>query len=739
MPVRIYDIAKKLGLENRVVISKAKQLGITAAKVASSALDKYSAEYLEEQLLISLGGERGRGLRSIRLGNFKAFAEAQTVPIRPLTLIFGANSSGKSSVIHAMLLTGEALRTGRLDIFKTKAGGDAIDLGGFRQYVHRRELTRRMELSAELKAENLQGNAFAVLGTAKQIIARLSVGIELDNTGMSRPGSTPELVSYEIEVDGQSLARLSRRKAGTMQIDRLNVEAFKPLVRALLLSMTTTGTVVPEDEFVITNAMERLVPELRFECEKLLPDALIGHDYGLGTMQQLAPIRKDSRVHDLSNQTRMFIPGAIAEVLRGVNAALRSQMERLAYLGPLRSFPPRHLAFIEDSDPNWFAGGGYAWDAVRRDEKLREKVNEWLGSKERLQTPYRLVVERLFTASEVQSSLGPGVGGLVPDIVGRIIDEALAEKTDTGKLLATQAEIETERGKVSGQLDNQAGANRILHERLAAIENSLTESLAKLEKLQMQRNVLAHGGSTDASGSQAFQQIETELASAQRQAQTSREIRDIIQDIYDHGIKGEAELTENLKKLEAKKAEVFSEFQANLDEQDLAKRLYEAIQIRSDRSAVDELMLVDCRTETAVTHRDVGIGVSQVLPVLVHAYADKGKIVAIEQPEIHLHPALQSELGDLFIESALGERKNTFILETHSEHLILRILRRVRDTTENKLPPGMPPVRPEDVTVVFVEPTSKGSVVRHLPVTPDGDFGAEWPGGFFAERFKDLP
>src|SRR6185295_8692169 len=51
MPVRIYDISKKLGLENKEIISKAKSLGITAAKVASSSLDKISAEYLEGELL----------------------------------------------------------------------------------------------------------------------------------------------------------------------------------------------------------------------------------------------------------------------------------------------------------------------------------------------------------------------------------------------------------------------------------------------------------------------------------------------------------------------------------------------------------------------------------------------------------------------------------------------------------------------------------------------------------------
>src|SRR5436190_5094725 len=50
MPVRIYDIAKKLGLESKEVIARAKALGITAAKVPSSSLDKITAEYLEEQL-----------------------------------------------------------------------------------------------------------------------------------------------------------------------------------------------------------------------------------------------------------------------------------------------------------------------------------------------------------------------------------------------------------------------------------------------------------------------------------------------------------------------------------------------------------------------------------------------------------------------------------------------------------------------------------------------------------------
>src|SRR5436309_8999731 len=51
MPVRIYDISKRLGLENKEVLAKAKALGIAAARVASSSLDKITAEYLEQQII----------------------------------------------------------------------------------------------------------------------------------------------------------------------------------------------------------------------------------------------------------------------------------------------------------------------------------------------------------------------------------------------------------------------------------------------------------------------------------------------------------------------------------------------------------------------------------------------------------------------------------------------------------------------------------------------------------------
>lgn len=144
-------------------------------------------------------------------------------------------------------------------------------------------------------------------------------------------------------------------------------------------------------------------------------------------------------------------------------------------------------------------------------------------------------------------------------------------------------------------------------------------------------------------------------------------------------------------------------------------------QIRSSNiERLNELVLLDRRSNTVVSHRDVGIGVSQVLPVLVGAYVFKNRIIAMEQPEIHLHPGLQAEVGDVFIDSTLGEKRNTFILETHSEHLILRLMRRMRDTANDNLPESLPSVRPEDVTILYVQGKGSAAVVRRLELDEEG-------------------
>jgi len=150
-----------------------------------------------------------------------------------------------------------------------------------------------------------------------------------------------------------------------------------------------------------------------------------------------------------------------------------------------------------------------------------------------------------------------------------------------------------------------------------------------------------------------------------------------------------------------------------------------------------QLLLTDERRNLDVRPQDVGIGISQILPVVVGALDDGTGILMVEQPELHIHPALQTSLGDLFISQVQKEGK-TFIIETHSEHLLLRLLRRIRETNDGELPEGIDGLTPDQVSVNYVELTEDGLKIRPMEISDDGDFNNKWPNGFFDERAKEL-
>ncbi|AJY69761.1 AAA family ATPase [Geobacter anodireducens] len=148
------------------------------------------------------------------------------------------------------------------------------------------------------------------------------------------------------------------------------------------------------------------------------------------------------------------------------------------------------------------------------------------------------------------------------------------------------------------------------------------------------------------------------------------------------------------------------------------------------------LTLIEEDKHIEVQPHDIGIGISQLLPVVVAALDGKSQMVLVEQPELHIHPRIQAELGDLFIEAALGESGNSFIIETHSEHLLLRIMRRIRESYQQKSD-GMP-LSPEAVGVWYVEQYDNKTVVREMLLNKQGELVKAWPGGFFEEGLREV-
>ena len=134
---------------------------------------------------------------------------------------------------------------------------------------------------------------------------------------------------------------------------------------------------------------------------------------------------------------------------------------------------------------------------------------------------------------------------------------------------------------------------------------------------------------------------------------------------------------------------------------------------------------------------DVGVGISQVIPVVVGALDDSREIFAVEQPELHLHPAAQVALGDVFIDGVKNSNRPTLI-ETHSEHLLLRIMRRMRETFEDRIEENRFPVTPDDIAVLFVERHDSQTIIREIPVNERGELVKAWPGGFFEEDIEEV-
>jgi len=126
---------------------------------------------------------------------------------------------------------------------------------------------------------------------------------------------------------------------------------------------------------------------------------------------------------------------------------------------------------------------------------------------------------------------------------------------------------------------------------------------------------------------------------------------------------------------------------------------------------------------------DVGFGVSQILPVIVLCYyVPEGSTIILEQPEIHLHPSVQADLADVFID-AIKVRKIQIVLESHSEHLLRRLQTRIAEQAKG--------FGSEDAALYFCDFQADGSKLVPLEVDEFGNI-RNWPKDFFGDEFGEI-
>ena len=580
-------------------------------------------------------------LRELQLANFKAFGEKVRIPIRPLTLIFGANSSGKSSIFQALLLLKQTLEEAQspetLLLFK----GNLVDLGTYRDIVHRHDVDLSFEVGVQFDQKNFKDadiekdvygeewsrasppisrvkgpgslpNAREILNDAHALSAGMTIKF-FENSGKSE---------VNVHIGNESLPLISYDDGSPFKM-HMNFDSRFWHPWWGLMKHTIKGTLLKVAHSVGVNGEE------------------IYRSDGTGkykTRTELERLLDNYEWKDVTRDLERMKKFRFASYYPSQFMTVKSVENAKLYI-PAVMFN-RGLPTLGHSPLNWKIRTRADYSRPPGSESISAIADSW----------------------NVGEELGRSINQFTSD-VGSLFHRSLKELVYLGPLRSQPERHYLFRGDTAEHVE-QAGEN-------------LADLLFKM--------------------------------SQDRQGHLQNERLDKINDdLKLLGIKYELRLS-RLQNENKTPSNIFS------------------------------LVLVD-RQGVEANVRDVGFGISQVLPIVVQSRLSKKQMLLIEQPEIHLHPAHQAELGDLFIRSALGEQRNTFLLETHSEHLILRILRRIRETTEKGKPsdPDIPPVRPEDVSVLYVQPSKNGARVIEIPVTEDGDFARNWPGGFFSERVEDL-
>ena len=576
-------------------------------------------------------------LTAIELENFKGIGERVRIELKPITLLFGANSAGKSTILQALQYVREVLERRNANPDRTLYGGDFVDLGGFRNLVHGRQLSRRITVKFDLALNSatlpdlmpesfedwqadLSGDPDSVwefyetLQETRNLATLVSICLEVSWNSLRQAAV---VTGYEAGVNGEWLAKITATEDGrdvSIRLNKLNPIFLRTYPQAEKESINSEldglgDWVAPGDinapatsEEVSQSKLVPLESQLPDDTYSILPEILgairdagvakpgaglrswlSGFDSALPRLGELLSVPAGGSGGSANVYLAREFAAFLSSLVIGPGVLIRDCLRKLRYLGPIRNVPRRDIEAALTPDEARWADGLAAWECLMTGEdNLVQAASEWMSAPDKLNTGYEI---KRRTVREVTD-------GLLNWVIQAEDQYSVRSRPDV----------------------------------LAELEQSPSKSRVEL---------------------------------------------------------------------------------------------------------------IETRTGLRAQPRDVGIGISQVLPVVVAALQPSAGLIAIEQPELHIHPAVQVGLGDLFVRAS-ADNGSAFLIETHSEHLILRLLRRIRETTDGELPAGLPALSPDQVGVIYVERGESGVKLTALPIDATGEFTSRWPAGFFEERAGEL-
>jgi hypothetical protein len=555
-------------------------------------------------------------LTSLRINNFKGIGGTIEIPIKPVTLLYGVNSAGKSSVLHSIHFMRGVLENYDLNPNGSPYAADDIDLGGFLNLLHKHRMGSRMVLGYRMNLDRIDlpeyGGTSAISISEKLKDAYVEFGFSADDQDR-----TPKLDYYLVSLNEVEVALVMpdtvQAVAGRKRLAYINVR--HPLLETAAKSMAnvsvapiidldlrkliprttddddTDAELLGANQADINSRRELLKNELAAEYAfhsthvDLLTYPVTGFRSGLPNWGKLVSssvfdeLSEDGFDEEPEGVDHLELTqGVLSELIVGPLEILRDLLVDSRAIGPLRTIPKRRLNLDSDASENDWYGGLAAWHRLHGcSQSQLSEVNSWLLEADRLGTGYGLDREE------------------------------------------------------------------------------------------------------------------------------SREVSLQCLDTIRNGVNTEKELS-----------------WASVNALPVTRRVW----------------LVDTKNLVKVTPHDVGVGLSQLIPVVAASVDQHGSLLLIEQPELHIHPRVQVGLGDLFLQAAKKFDRN-LLIETHSEALLLRMMKRIRQTQDGDLPQDVPPAIADDIGVYLIQNEGKGVTVMQMHMNNRGEFLKPWPRGIFEESLRE--
>lgn len=613
-------------------------------------------------------------INKITIQNFKSIKDKVEIDLKPITLLFGPNSAGKSTVVQAIHYMKEILERNNTDPGKTDLGGEAIDLGGFANLVHRKEgdpediyknnpivIGFQIQENDLLEPPHLEHDLLQNHGYDTYYV---EFTIEWDDNALK-----PIVKKYDVHINGEFIGRI---EMSGWNVDDFNKEDLT-VVHKKKQAMYGIGIDMDESlsqpKYIISN-LNLLHKNLQWDEESFnedeeseikineflenLPDTVALFERKENKRKEIQKVEDDLEL--LFNNPELKSKTDLNDKLSNLQDELESMVDLFVFYNDSAIPSINRINIKKQSNPNQFKyEDGKALDGYSNYENLPDTVaiNDTLT--------------QIFCTPIL------------------FLREVLSDFCYIGPL------------------------------------RKIPDRLFNIERTPM--------GNRWSGGLGAWDKLYRSYKS------DKKEEKDLIKSVN----KWLAELDTgyNISVKEYKEIEANDPLAMGLDD---SGRLFEdGEDVRrsfENYPTLSRLQLIEEKNLIEITAKDIGAGIAQVLPIIVATVGWEGMLFAVEQPELHVHPAIQQKLADMLI--PFTHHNRFILLETHSEHIMLRLLRRIEETTENELPVPEYELKPDDVSVVYVEPTDEGVEMTQLPIDETGEFTKQWPRGFFEERAEDL-